>query len=79
MTEYKPLTPSFRLDINIAFDKQIEDIKMNKKLAELSVNKSADYYGKLVKVLEDAGFILVLETETLTDSYYIVAESEDKI
>lgn len=55
-----------------------EDIKMNKKLAELSVNKSADYYGKLVKVLEDAGFILVLETETLTDSYYIVAESEDK-
>ena len=56
-----------------------EDIKMNKKLAELSVNKSADYYGKLVKVLEDAGFILVLETETLTDSYYIVAESEDKI
>lgn len=51
---------------------------MNKKLAELSVNKSADYYGKLVKVLEDAGFILVLEAETLTDSYYIVAESEDE-
>lgn len=51
---------------------------MNKKLAELSVNKSADYYGKLVKVLEDAGFILVLETEALTNSYYIVAESEDK-
>jgi len=51
---------------------------MNKKLAELTVNKSADYYDKVVKALEDAGFILVLDTETTTDRYYIVAESEDK-
>ena len=52
---------------------------MNKQLAELKVNKSADYYGKTIKALEDAGFIIVLQTETSTDSYYIVAESsEDK-
>lgn len=49
---------------------------MNKKLGELEVNKSADYYGKMVKALEDAGFILVLDCETTTEKYYIVAESE---
>jgi hypothetical protein len=27
MTEYKPLTPSFRQDINIDFDKQIADLQ----------------------------------------------------
>lgn len=27
METYKPLTPSLRLDINIAFDKQIEELK----------------------------------------------------
>ena len=27
MTEYKPLTPSFRQDINIGFDKQIADLQ----------------------------------------------------
>lgn len=51
---------------------------MNKKLAELTVRKSADYYDKVVKVLEDAGFVIVLSAETCTDCYYIVAESEDK-
>ena len=51
---------------------------MNKKLAELTVKKSADYYGKVIKALENAGFIIILETETLTDRYYIVAENEDK-
>lgn len=51
---------------------------MNKKLAELNVNESADYYGKVVEALENAGFVLVLELETSTNSYYIVAESEDK-
>ena len=50
---------------------------MNKKLAELTVTKSADYYNKVVKVLEDAGFTIVLTTETSTDRYYIVAESEN--
>ena len=51
---------------------------MNKELAELTVKTSADYYGKVIKVLEDAGFVIVLRTETTTDRYYIVAESEDK-
>lgn len=51
---------------------------MNKKLAELTVRKSADYYNKVVKALEDAGFVLVLDCETTTERYYIVAESEDK-
>lgn len=51
---------------------------MNKKLAELRVVKSADYYNKVVKVLEDAGFVLVLDTDTSFVSHYTVAESEDK-
>lgn len=50
---------------------------MNKKLAELTVEKSADYYNKVVKTLEDAGFVMVLTCETTTESYYIVAESEE--
>ena len=49
---------------------------MNKKLAELTVKRSADYYDKVVKALEDAGFIIVLTTETFTDKQYIIAESE---
>ena len=49
---------------------------MNKKLAELTVRKSADYYNKVVKALEAAGFVLVLDCETSTDRYYIVAEDE---
>ena len=51
---------------------------MNKKLAELKVNKIADYYDKTVKALEEAGFVLVLDCETMTENYYTVAESEDK-
>jgi hypothetical protein len=47
---------------------------MNKKLAELKVIKSADYYNKVVEALEKAGYLLVLEAETTTDRYYIVAE-----
>jgi len=51
---------------------------MNKKLGELKVNKTADYYGKMVKALEDAGFILVLDYETTSEKYYIVADKEQK-
>ena len=51
---------------------------MNKKLAELTVGKSADYYNKVVKALEDAGFVIVLDCETTTERYYSVAENEDK-
>lgn len=49
---------------------------MIKELGKLTINKSADYYDKVVKALEDAGFLLVLEVETTTDRYYIVAKSE---
>ena len=51
---------------------------MNKKLAELTVDKSADYYDKVVEALENAGFVLVLDTDTTSESYYIVAENMDE-
>ena len=51
---------------------------MNKELAKLTVNKSADYYGKVIKALEDAGFVIVFTSETTTDRYYIIAENEYK-
>lgn len=51
---------------------------MNKKLAELTVRISVDYYNKIVKALEDAGFVLVLDYETLTEKIYIVAEGVNK-
>jgi hypothetical protein len=52
-----------------------EDKEMKKQLGELKIDKSADYYGKVIKALEDAGFIIILSDETTTDKYYIVAES----
>lgn len=51
---------------------------MNKKLARLTVKKSADYYDKVVKALEDAGFVIIFEDETLTDRYYIVATKSER-
>lgn len=50
---------------------------MIKKLGELKINKSDDYYDKIAKTLEKAGFVLVLELETYSAKHYIVAESED--
>lgn len=47
---------------------------MYKEIGLVTVKKSADYYNKLIKVIEDAGYILILTTETSTDRYYIVAE-----
>ena len=51
---------------------------MYKKLADLTVKKSSDYYDKVAKALEEAGFIIVLEVETTTDRHYIVAENESE-
>ena len=51
---------------------------MKKQLGELKIKKSADYYGKVIKTLEDAGFIIILSAETTTDKYCIVAESVDE-
>ena len=53
-------------------------VEMNKKLAELTVRKSIDYYNNVAKALEDAGFVLVLDYETITEKHYIVAERSDK-
>ena len=50
---------------------------MIKKLGELKVDKYSAHYEEMIKALEDAGFVLVLDHETLTEKYYIVAESED--
>ena len=50
---------------------------MNKKLAELTVSKSSDYYDKVVNALEDAGFVIVLDFETTLERCYIVAEGEE--
>lgn len=50
---------------------------MNKKLASLEVNRSADYNDKVVEALENAGFVLVLDHETSLEKYYIIAESEE--
>lgn len=47
---------------------------MYKEIGLVTVKKSEDYYNKLIKVIEDAGYILILTTETSTDRYYIVAE-----
>lgn len=58
-----------------------EGTEMNKELAKLSVlsvKKSSDYSGKVVKALEDAGFVIVRTFETSTEDYYIVAEKVEK-
>lgn len=57
--------------------KQKGKIKMIKKLGELKVNKSADYYDEVMKTLKDAGFVLVLDWETTSERYYIVAKNEE--
>ena len=47
---------------------------MYKKLADLTVTKSADYYDEVMKSLEKAGYLLVLESEDTSNKYYIVTE-----
>lgn len=51
---------------------------MIKKLGELIVNKNDDYYDKIVRTLEEAGFVLVFDLETSFEKHYIVAESEEE-
>ena len=50
---------------------------MYKEVAELTIKKSADYYDEVVRALENAGYLLVLEAETSTERYYIVAKSKE--
>ena len=51
---------------------------MTRKLADLTVSNSEDHYDKVVTALEEAGFVLVIESDTLTERYYIVAEKEEE-
>lgn len=51
---------------------------MYKKLGEVTVDNAADYYDKIIKALEDVGFILVLDWETTSEKNYIVAEGEEE-
>lgn len=52
---------------------------MIKQLGKLEIRKSADYYDKVVKALEDAGFVIILSAETSTDKYYIVADEGEEV
>ena len=49
---------------------------MIKKLAELKVNNSQDYYGTTVKALEKAGFTVIEEVKGLFETHYIIAIGE---
>ena len=51
---------------------------MKKKLAELKVNNSEDYFGTIVKALEKAGFTVIEEVKTSFETHYIIATSEGK-
>ena len=54
MSGYKPLTPSFRLDINIAFNKQIADLQTCKPSALVNVQIEAlRMYKRLINALPD--------------------------
>lgn len=51
---------------------------MNKKMAELRVEKSADYYDSIVETLQKAGFVIVIDYETTTERLYIIAKAESE-
>lgn len=61
MTKYKPLTPSLRLDISIAFNKQIEELKTCKPNALVNAQIEAlRMYKRLINGLPD-GYPMPLE------------------
>lgn len=47
---------------------------MLKTLGKLDINKSSDYYGEVVKALENSGFVVVWEQETSSENHYIIAK-----
>lgn len=49
---------------------------MIKKLATLTVKRSADYSNTVVKALKESGFTVVLDYDGLIEDTYIIAESE---
>ena len=50
---------------------------MLKKLGELKINKSSDYYNIVAKALEEAGYFIILEYEDSFERHYIVAVKQD--
>ena len=51
---------------------------MNKKLGELKIDKMADYYDTIAKALEEAGYILVLEYDSICERNYIIAKKSEE-
>lgn len=51
---------------------------MNKKLGELKISTTADYYDTVAKALEKAGYILVLEYDGICERCYIIAKAESE-
>ena len=49
---------------------------MIKKLATLTVKRSADYSNTVVKALKESGFTVVLDYDGLIEDTYIIAESD---
>lgn len=60
MEKYKPLTPSFRQDINISFDNQIADLQTCKSTPLVNAQIEALQIGKmLINKLPD-GYLMPL-------------------
>lgn len=51
---------------------------MIKKMAELKIIKSADYFDSIVESLQKAGFVIVSDYETTTEQFYIIAQAESE-
>jgi len=51
---------------------------MNIKVAELIIERTADYNNEVVKTLEDAGYILTRDMKTSFEVKYIVAKTESE-
>lgn len=52
---------------------------MKEKIAKMEVDSRKDYYNNLIKVLENAGYIIAKDGEGLTSNFYlIIGEPEEK-
>ena len=47
---------------------------MVKRCGKLTVDKTEDYYGEVVKALEKAGFIIIEDVDCIFETYYIIAK-----
>jgi len=50
---------------------------MVKTCGKLTVNKTDDYYGEIVKTLEKAGFIIIKDIDCTFETYYLIAKKVD--